>query len=346
MHKAVLISCTVMEQEKLEQRVKEIFEQQGFDVEQDGNEIVANRDDERKTIRVFSSEEYSESDIEGIDADIVFVDEDLEDISEKVDPEVSAIREDDDDPDYDLPSYELIGDIAVINDLAGREEDVAVEGIREHHPQVKTVLLKDEPLSGEFRVGGYERLYGDDTETTHKEFGCRYRVDPTKAYFSERLGTERKRVVDQVEDGEKILVIGAGVGPYPVLAARKAEPEKVVAVEKNPDAVSYMEKNIELNKVSDTVEAVEGGIEEVELEDSFDRVIIAVPEFADEFLDTAFDHAKEGSVIHYYRFLEDENWDSLTEEVEETGHDYEVVDKIVCGQRGPSVDRVCIDLEI
>ncbi len=336
-----------MEQEKLERRVREIFEQQGFEVEQDGNEIVATKGDDRKKIQVFSSDDYTgEELVDRVDADLVFVDEDLPEITDELESEVSIIRDERDKEDYDLPSYELIGDIAVINDLAGRDQEEAVEGILEHHPYVETVLLKDEPLSGEFRVGGYEKLYGEEIETIHKEYGCRYRVDPTKAYFSERLATERKRVVDQIEEDERVLVIGAGVGPYPVLAARKADPEKVVAVEKNPDAYRYLKENIELNNVEDIVKAVKGdALEEVSENEKFDRVIIAIPEFADEFLELAFDNARKESVIHYYRFLEDEQWEEIIEEIEETGESYEVLDKVVCGQRGPGVDRVCIDIE-
>lgn len=336
-----------MDQEELENRVKEIFEEQGFELDVDGNEITAVRDDTEKKIQVFSSEEYSAGEVveEAGDNSIVFVDEELSSVAGKIENEVSVIRDGRDETDHDLPSYELIGDIAVINDLAGREEENAVEGILEHHPQVKTVLLKEEPLSGEFRVGGYRKLYGEKTETIHKEFGCRYRVDPTKTYFSERLATERKRVVDQIEDGEKVLVIGAGVGPYPILAARKAKPEKVVAVEKNPEAIRYLRDNIEMNNVGDTVEAVEGDIEEVDLDESFDRIIIAIPEFADRFLETSFECIKEGGVIHYYRFMENGDWESIIGEIEDTGRDYEIQEKTVCGQRGPSVERICIDLQ-
>lgn len=336
-----------MEQQQLEKRVKQIFEDQGFEVGQHGNQLTASKDGVEKHIQVFSSDSYSPEEAEGrVEAGtLVFVDEGLKELSGELRNEVSVIREERGETDYDLPSYEIIGEIAVINELSGPEKNEVVEGILEHHPHVKTILLKEEPLSGEFRVGGYEKLYGEETETVHKEFGCRYRVDLTKAYFSERLATERKRVVDQIEDGERILVIGGGVGPYPILAAKNANPEKVVAVEKNPDAFKYLEQNIELNNVENIVEAVEGDARDVVPDlGKFDRVIIAIPEFADEFLELAFEHLEEGGIIHYYRFLEDENWDELIEEIDETREEYEILDKVVCGQRGPSVDRVCVDI--
>ncbi|MFB6147886.1 MAG: hypothetical protein ABEJ66_03300, partial [Candidatus Nanohaloarchaea archaeon] len=88
--------------------------------------------------------------------------EGMEQLSEEMD--VSILREDRDGEEYELPSYELIGDIAVINELTVPEEE-AINGILEHHPRVKTILLKEEPLQGEFRVGDYKKLYGDETET-------------------------------------------------------------------------------------------------------------------------------------------------------------------------------------
>ncbi|MFB6190464.1 MAG: class I SAM-dependent methyltransferase family protein [Candidatus Nanohaloarchaea archaeon] len=334
-----------MEQHELENRVEDIFERQGFRVNRDGNAMEAERGEERKQIQAFSSENFTPDEVmeRASENALVFVDENLEGIAEKRD--VSVIREEREEEEYDLPSYELIGDIAVINELTVPEQE-AVQGILEHHPHVETILLKDEPLSGEYRVGGYEKLHGDETETTHKEFGCRYRVDPTVAYFSERLATERKRIADLVEPGEKVLVIGAGVGPYPILIASESEPEQVVAVEKNPVAFDYLEENIELNAVENRVKAVEGDARKVELPGDFDRVVIAVPEFSQEFLPRAFEAVTEGGTIHYYSFLEDEEWEGLEQEVGEAvgSHSFETANRVVCGQRGPSVDRVCLDV--
>lgn len=334
-----------MEQPELENRVKEIFEQQGFEVEKTDNEMEASKNGNRKELQVFASSEFSADEVkeDAEDTALVFVDEKLEKLAQEMD--VSVISEERDEEEYELPSYELIGDIAVINELTV-EEGEAVEGILEHHPHVETILLKEEPLSGEYRVGEYEKLYGDRTETVHQEFGCRYRVDPTVTYFSERLATERKRVADQVEKNDRVLVIGAGVGPYPVLIARKSEAEEVVAVEKNPEAFEYLEENIVLNGVEDTVDAIEGDARELEIDGSFDRSVIAVPEFSEEFLETAVSYTAVGGIIHYYTFLEDEEQEEELERVGNHVSDFKVRGKTVCGQRGPSVNRVCFDIEM
>ncbi len=342
-----------MDQEALEERVRRIFEQQGFEVGSDGNRMTAVSGDEEKLLSVYSSRSYTPEDvISNVQkGEIVFVDERLSGVDREIENEVSVIRKEKEGREFDLPSYELVGDIAVINEIGKRERGAVVEGIRHHHPRVKTVLLKQDGLEGEFRVGEYEILYGDETETVHTEFGCRYRVDPTKVYFSERFATERERVVSKIDDGEKVLVMFAGVGPFAVLAARNASPSKVVAVEKNPVAVGYLRENVEMNGVQEPVDVHEGDVSDIVPElGKFDRIIMPLPESADEYLPLAIEHAKDKGVIHYYRFLEAGDWETLEEEVEtaagKAGRRYELLERVICGHRGPETDRICMDIEV
>ena len=340
-----------MEQQKLEEKVRDLFKRQGFELKETEHGFRAEKDDEELSLKAFSSEKYSANEIQDMiqKGDKVFVDGDLSDIQDRIENDVSVLEEEKEEKEFETPSYEVICDIAVINDLAGIDRNKAVEGIL-HHQNVDTILLKEGGLKGEFRVGDYEKLYGEETETVHTEFGCRYRVDPTKVYFSERFSTERKRVVDQINDDEKVLVMFAGVGPFAILAAKKANPEKVVAVEKNPEGAAYLKENIELNGVEETVEGIEGDVKEVVPElGSFDRIIMPLPESAREFLELALNHSEDNGVIHYYRFVEDKNYNKIIQEVEDssanTERRVEILDYCVCGERGPGVERVCFDLK-
>ena len=337
-----------MEQEKLECKVKELFERQGFQLESTENGFRAEKNNSEMVLKAFSSEEYSHDEIPAKveENDKLFIDPDLSELKELVENDISVLEEEKEDQEFETPSYEVIGNIAVINDLAGVDREGAVEGIL-HHQNVKTILLKKGGLEGEFRVGNYEKLYGEETETVHTEFECDYRVDPTKVYFSERFSTERKRVIDQIEDGEKVLVMFAGTGPFSILAAKESDPEKVVAIEKNTDGADYLKENILINNVEDTVESIEGDVREVlpELNEKFDRVIMPLPESADEFLELASEFAKYNGVIHYYRFLENDNWEELEDEISERIGDYKILGSFECGERGPSVKRVCIEIK-
>jgi tRNA G37 N-methylase Trm5 len=121
-----------MEQEKLEKKVEAILGREGFTVK-DGE---ASKPGVNLQLGIYSSEKYSEKDINHT-KDKIFVDEGL-------DFEDGYTIEE--EKDYDLPSFEIIGDIAIINDLDGRDRDESVEGILSHH-DVKTILLKTEGLS-------------------------------------------------------------------------------------------------------------------------------------------------------------------------------------------------------
>jgi tRNA (guanine37-N1)-methyltransferase len=330
-----------MEQEKLEERVREIWENQDFEFSGETPFFTA-ENDEKFSIGVFSSEKYSPEEVEGQAEEInhVFIDEGFEDL----DVGSSVIRERD-DQDYDMPSFEIIGDIAVINDLAGRDSEESVRAIEDNHPFVETVLLKEEGLSGEFRVGEYRKLQGDKTETVHTEHGCLFKVDPTRVYYSERYSTERERVVAQIEDGEDVLVMFAGVGPFAIMAARNANPGRVVAVEKNPDAYEYLEENIEMNDVEETVEAYEGDVDDIVPDlGEFDRIIMPLPGSADEYLELASQHLRENGTVYYYRFVEDNPREFIREELEELDVGLEYFSHHSSGSRSPSTRRICFEL--
>jgi len=255
-------------------------------------------------------------------------------------------------PDNMPSSYEIIGNVAIITmDEIPDNSDEIVEALLKQNPNVATVLAKTGQLAGEFRVGDYTVLHGEETETVHQEHGCRYRVDPTEVYFSERLGHERERVADRVEDGEHVAVWFAGVGPYAVLIASKND-VTVDAIEKNPRGCSYMEDNIERNGLGDRVTAHCGDVREIvpDLE-APDRVIMPLPGHAQEFIDLAVKTITPGGTIHYYRFSdEDDLWTDPLQEVrdaaERAGRAITILEKEICGHHSPYTYRTCVDVRV
>lgn len=328
-----------MNQSQLEKKVKRIFEKQDFQLDINDNKWKALKGSKELQLGVYSSNEYEVREVVDSvsDSEKVFVDEGLDKVREKIGNQVSVIGIDEDDSrDYNLPSYEVIGEVAVINELNVDEED-AVKGILNHHPSVKTILLKQEPLKGEYRVGEYRKVYGGETETVHTEFGCNFKVDPTEMYFSERFATERKRVVDKIDEGDKVLVMFAGVGPFAVLAAKFADPEKVVAVEKNPLAADFLKENICLNDVGDVVEGIEGDVRNVvpEIDVDFDHIVMPLPGKAVNFLDLASDNLMEDGLVYLYHFSDSDSMDFPG---------FEVVDSRSSGSVGSGRERYCFEL--
>ncbi len=206
-------------------------------------------------------------------------------------------------------SYDIIGDIAVIRvpeSLKQRREIIA-EAIMQTHKRVKTVLCQAGPVSGDFRLRELEWVFGErKTETIHREFGCVFKVDLERCYFSPRLSHERMRIAQQVQPGEVVVNMFAGVGCYSIIIAKHSKAKKICSIDINPVAIQYMQENIRLNKVEEQVVSIHGDAKDVVeegLRNTADRVLMPLPEKAYEYLDSAVLALKPtGGWIHYYDF--------------------------------------------
>ena len=337
-----------MNREKLYEKVREIFESQGFRFREAEDGFRAEKGEDSLKLKIFSSENSGIEEIQEkiTDEDTVFVDEALSDAENVLDTDVSVLKSEK-EGSYDVPSYERIGDIVVVSELVNQDEEEAVEAILEHNPGIDSVLLKEDQVSGEFRIGGYRNLYGDKTETVHREHECRIMVDPTEMFFSEREGTERKRAFESVDDGDEVLVMFAGAAPFPVTIAVNADPERVVGVEKNPEAVRYARENVELNDVEDEVEIIQGDVAEVCPElGEFDRVLTPSPTHALQFLEEAIECTAAGGMLTVYSIQEKESpYENVESALQEKSGDsgFEVLDERVVSDFSPSKRKVAVD---
>jgi len=206
-------------------------------------------------------------------------------------------------------SYDVIGDIAVIRvpeTLTLYSETIA-EALMQQHKHVKAVWRQSSPVSGDFRLRELEWVAGEKkTETIHKEHGCIFKVDVKECYFSPRLGFERMRIANLVEDKDVIVNMFAGVGCYSITIAKHTKATKVYSIDINPVAVRYLKENVLLNKVVDKVISIEGDARTViegQLKGKADRVLMPLPEKAYEYLDSALSAVKpKGGWVHYYDF--------------------------------------------
>jgi len=206
-------------------------------------------------------------------------------------------------------AVDFVGDIAVVEIPPELEEYKVIVGkaILATHKPLTTVLTKSSAVSGEYRVREFETIAGvEKTKTVHREHGCVFHVDLAKAYFSPRLSYEHSRVASLVEEGETVLDMFAGVGPFSILIAKKHEKVHVYAVDKNPEAIQLLKKNIVVNRVEAKVTPVLGEAKRIVMErlrGSMDRVIMNLPEKAIEYVEAACEAIKpRGGIIHYYEF--------------------------------------------
>jgi tRNA (guanine37-N1)-methyltransferase len=207
-------------------------------------------------------------------------------------------------------AFDIIGDIAII-DIPPKLvpcQNIIGEAILQTQKNVETVLAKASDIGGIFRIRNYSFIAGEHkTQTVHREFGCQYYVDVAKAYFSPRLSHEHERVATLVEDGETVVDLFAGVGPFSVLIGKKKPDAKVYAVDLNPDAVEFLKINVTVNKVENRVFPIQADAREIaatKLKSVANRVIMNLPETAIDFVDAACNTIKpEGGVAHFYGFV-------------------------------------------
>ncbi|HON82369.1 MAG TPA: methyltransferase domain-containing protein [Methanoregulaceae archaeon] len=202
----------------------------------------------------------------------------------------------------ELPRHELIGGIAVMLE----ENPAAAEELLASRPSLHTVLFPVSDVEGEYRTRRFRALAGKDTtRTTCTEFGKRFAIDLAEAYFSARLATERQRIVSRMGEGERVLDLFAGVGPFALSLADRAS--LVVAVDINPGAVRLLVQNIRLNRAGNVLpfladaSRVRGA-----LPWTFDRIVMNHPTGALPFLREAFALCRPGGSIHCYVLQERE----------------------------------------
>jgi tRNA (guanine37-N1)-methyltransferase len=206
-------------------------------------------------------------------------------------------------------AIDFVGDIAVV-EVPHELEDYKVivgEAILATHKRLSTVLAKSSAVGGEYRLREFETIAGvGKTKTVHREHGCVFHVDLAKAYFSPRLSYEHNRVASLVEEDETVLDMFAGVGPFPILIAKKHKNVHVYAIDKNPKAIQLLKKNIVANRVEAKITPILGEAKQIVAErlmDLADRIIMNLPEKAIEYTDAACEALKpEGGIIHYYEF--------------------------------------------
>ena len=206
-------------------------------------------------------------------------------------------------------SFDIIGDVVIVEipeDLEAHKKEIGQATLQ--FTKRKTVYMKKSAVKGVTRVRELELIAGEDNPITiHKEHGTRLKLDVKNVYFSPRLATERKRVQEACEDGEEILDMFAGIGPFPIVIAHEKN-VNITAVDINEYAIKYLNENIKLNKLAPSahITAICGDTNEVALNElkgkKFDRLIMNLPGLAPELLDLAVSLCKDGGVIHYYEF--------------------------------------------
>ena len=246
-------------------------------------------------------------------------------------------------------SFDIIGDVVILEVPVELEDEKYLIGEAAlSFTKRRTVFKKNSDIKGVIRTRELEYLAGEDaSETIHTEHGSRLILDVRKVYFSPRLATERERITGQVKDGETIIDMFTGVGPFSIAIARQRMVE-IYAIDINPIAIHYLKKNIKLNKIQGNIKPILGDVKEV-LNDKkiiADRIIMNLPETAYQYLESAINSLNRGGVLHYYEFSQD--FDKPLERIRSASGSREinVLDKRKVKSRSPGVWHMALDVKI
>lgn len=165
-----------------------------------------------------------------------------------------------------VSATQIVGHITHINlrDHLLPFKEVIGQLILYSNPRTKLVVIKSNSIENKFRNLDLEIIASskDDPEAgfevTVKENGCAFKLDYSKVYWNPRLSTEHERIEKMVQRGDVVFDIFAGVGPFAIPIAKKGQVTKkqpigieIFANDLNPNSVSYLRQNLQLNKLSE-----------------------------------------------------------------------------------------------
>ena len=248
-------------------------------------------------------------------------------------------------------SFDTIGDVVILEipeNLQDKKQIIGDAALK--FTKRRSIYMKKSAVKGTTRVRDLEFLSGvDDSVTIHKEHSARLKLDVREVYFSPRLATERKRVMQSVETGEKILDMFCGIGPFPIVIARNKNVD-ITAVDINESAIKYLDENIKLNKLKGNIKTYCGDVRQVSagFNMKFDRIIMNLPGLAYTFLDVAIDLIEDGGIINYYEFSDsyEQGIKRLNDAASAVGKEVEIINCRKVKSTSPGEWHVAIDGKI
>jgi tRNA (guanine37-N1)-methyltransferase len=239
-------------------------------------------------------------------------------------------------------SFDVIGDIAIIEipPVLKKKQAVIGKALLSALKNVKVIAAEEGEYSGKYRRPKLRIIAGEKRfETLHKESGILLKLNVSTCYYSPRLGSERLRIAAQVKKGERILVAGSGVAPYPLILAKYSPAKEIFGAEINPEAHKYAQQNIILNKMQNKIKLIKGDISKQK--GTFDRIISAIPHLGIKLVPTLLKFAKKGTTLHVYDFAPEEDLEEPARKLK----NIKILQVVKTQQVGIRRYRICIDAQ-
>ncbi len=213
----------------------------------------------------------------------------------------------------------------------------------------EAVILDKGGVAGEYREPVAELIFGEKTETTHRENGIRYSFDAARIMFSSGNVDERVRMAGLDCGGEVVVDMFAGIGYFSLPIAKYTGAVRVISIEKNPVAYEYLLRNIEDNGL-ENIEAYNMDNRDFEPTGIADRVIMGYVGTTHLFLDKALSILKDTGIIHYHEtcpeaLLPDRPLERLKAAAEKNGRMVDVRGTKRVKSYSPGVYHIVVDAE-
>jgi len=258
----------------------------------------------------------------------------------------------DDELDAAPSSWAVVGSVVLVAMGEAPRPGEVGEALLALHGEADTVLARN-GISGAHREPDVTVIAGEgDTETVHTEHGTEYALDLAEVMFSPGNKAERARMGEQVQAGERVLDMFAGIGYFTLPMARAGA--EVTAVERNPTAFRYLVENTMRNGVDELVhpyradcrEVVDAGIDGGPV----DRVMMGYYE-SWEYLDSALDALAPGGTLHMHettpeQLVFERPIDRLEAAAADAGRSVEILDTRRVKSHSEGVVHVVVDARV
>lgn len=150
-----------------------------------------------------------------------------------------------------------------------------------------------------------------------------FKFNVETCYFSPRLANERQIIAGKVKRSDKVLVMFAGVGVYPIVIYKNSKSRKVVGIELGRECIKYFKENLKLNKVpKERINVIQGDVKKkineefIKKHGKFDIVVMARPNLKESFLKFGLLACKRGTKLFYYGFCRNNELEKMKKDLE------------------------------
>lgn len=242
--------------------------------------------------------------------------------------------------------WKRIGNVLILDSKFHYESYEDLQVLSKKH-NVKTIMEIDH-IQGTKREPVYNILYGNETETIHKENGCLFKLDLSKVMWSKGNNNERLRIAKLVEDNEVVLDMFAGIGYFSIPIGVHSNAKHIYSIEINPNSYFYLCENIKLNKL-DNITPILGDCMVHAPKYKADRIVMGYVKTTHHYLNVAINSLNEGGILHYHETVPEKlmNTRPLERIISQAGNrEVELLKLNKIKKYAPGVEHVVLDVKI